>query len=438
MANERNFLLGKGEKLAAIAEVAQPYSPTKNPYTLGDRQKVLIPEARQLSQQLDELPESACPEDEAVAVLTLHPAYISKSAFPSALLKAASLRAVGSRQVIVTPKRWTKKGDPKPQPTTELFVAGSRASFHNLPKVVSEAVERLPASRDIIKIESLRAIPPADRVKPIKSTADQPLLEVVLHAGNHPRANTILEGFRQYLHSLEIDVDLERRIDAGELTFVPVRAPRNRVKDIAKFSFLRVAREMPKLRQFQPGAAVASRPVVRCVLPIGKDVVDPTIKVAVFDGGFPDIPALSPWVRRLKGDGVVAPSDPYLEHGLQVTSALLFGPLKNGTMAPVPYAKVDHYRVLDEESDADPQTELYPVLRRISKILETGRHDFVVLCIGPAIPVDDDDVNPWTATLDGIAASGRTLIAVAVGNSGKASAPDKLNRVQPPSDGVTE
>jgi hypothetical protein len=55
--------------------------------------------------------------------------------------------------------------------------------------------------------------------------------------------------------------------------------------------------------------------------------------------------------------------------------------------------------VLDSDTDNDPQHELYPVLRRIIAALERESYDFVNLSIGPDIPLDDDDVHPWTAKL---------------------------------------
>jgi hypothetical protein len=355
MPDERNFLLGKGEKLARRADVALGFGPTRHPYSLPERKSTLVPEAKAVSRELLALPETACPDNEAVAVLTLHPAYISKSSFPSGLLNATGLRPVGSRQVTIAPKKWTRQGKPKPVPTTELFVAGPRSRFQHLAEFVQNATEDAASGSDLIKIENLHAIPPAERIKPLISDASNPLLEVVLYAGEEQGARRILDGFRRYLHSLDIDVDLRKRIDAGELSFVPVRASRDQLGDIAKFSFLRMAREMPRLRQFNPTAQPAAAPAIQATLPAGKEVVDPTIKVAIFDGGMPDLPTLRPWVRRLKGDGVVGSVEQFNEHGLQVTSALLFGPLQDGILASVPYAKVDHYRVLDEDSATDPQ-----------------------------------------------------------------------------------
>jgi hypothetical protein len=164
--------------------------------------------------------------------------------------------------------------------------------------------------------------------------------------------------------------------------------------------------------------------------------MDETIRVAVFDGGQPDIPALYNFVRRIDCEGVAEPVKKYERHGLAVTSALLFGSLSSSQPMQRPYARVDHYRVLDKNTAAEPQDSVYPVLKRIVGVLEKEHYDFINLSIGPAIPIDDDDVHPWTAKLDAILSSGTTFTAIAVGNSGEADAESRLNRIQPPSDCV--
>jgi hypothetical protein len=75
------------------------------------------------------LPAEACPDDLAVASITMNPEYIAKTYFPSDLLRYAGLEAIGSRPKTVKPTK--KSGDRKPFETltTELFVLGKRASF---------------------------------------------------------------------------------------------------------------------------------------------------------------------------------------------------------------------------------------------------------------------------------------------------------------------
>ena len=77
---------------------------------------------------------------------------------------------------------------------------------------------------------------------------------MVLHTSDQPeKADRILRSFRDYADSLDIEVDLNRRYDVGPLSFVAVKVPKRKIADLAKFSFMRTAREMPSLRQLRPG-----------------------------------------------------------------------------------------------------------------------------------------------------------------------------------------
>jgi hypothetical protein len=101
-----------------------------------------------------------------------------------------------------------------------------------------------------------------------------------------------------------------------------------------------------------------------------------------------------------------------------------------------PYARVDHYRVLDVHSEADP-FELYEVLERISSILDTTPYQFVNLSLGPTLPIDDDDVHAWTAVLDEKLSEGQCLTTIAAGNTGtEPHTPVQPWRIQVPSDCV--
>jgi hypothetical protein len=57
-----------------------------------------------------------------------------------------------------------------------------------------------------------------------------------------------------------------------------------------------------------------------------------------------------------------------------------------------------------------------------------------VLSFGPNKPIEDDEIDPFTATLDRLAYEEDILFIVAVGNEGQLSEP--YNRIQPPADAV--
>ena len=192
---------------------------------------------------------------------------------------------------------------------------------------------------------------------------------------------------------------------------------------------------MPKLRTTHP-VLRGAHPSPRAIKLPQQDVLDPNLRVAVFDGGLPETSPLKAWANALDGPGVGESEPDLLWHGETVTSATLFGSAAND-QTERPLCRVDHHRVLDKDSKKDP-FELYEVLERVKSILDKNNYEFVNFSIGPALAVDDDDVHAWTAVLDEHLSDGRTLATIAAGNTGEEHEDPVLQRwrVQVPSDCV--
>ena len=431
MPDDGRFLLGYGERLTA--RVAPPGSgnSTEPSYSFDEAVTRLRPMVTQATTALRTLPALACPNDEAVGVVTLHPQWMSKSAHPQQLLNEYNLRQVGSRPVDVTPEKWTRQGVPGPAASSELFVAGSRRNFEQWAADLATAPTRVSAQ--IQQLETVRAPEPTERLRnvdPQPNIGQQNVFEIVLHASASERDQVIVSGFEAFAESVGAQVDLSRRLHAGGLCFVPVVADPDILVDLARFAFLRVARPIPRLR----GVPTIERSVPQsglapCPLPT-EDAVDTDLRIAVFDGGLDDSTPLARWATGHEVDGVGKAVAGAQAHGHDVTSAVLFGSLQPGQPAPRPYGVVDHFRVLDE--DVDDPYDLYNVLSRINAVLSTRQHHLVNLSIGPDLPIEDDDVHPWTALLDEYLSDGETLLTVAVGNTGQRSE----SRIQVPSDCV--
>lgn len=438
MAKATNFLLGNGENLTGPVELPRGGRTPKPPYTFAEAKERLTPQIRQAALAISELPAAACPREYAVAVMTLHPEYIARSYHPSRLLSAVGLEAVGSRPRKLSPDKWRPKSEltkakrPPPEEAegVDLFVAGKRAKFQQFANVLQTWTENVEGAGQLFEVERFRAAIPSDRLRPLQTDAKEPLLEVVLHVPE----SFVVESFEAYLATLQLKADMDRRYEAGSLCFMPLRSPRELLEEVARFAFLRVVREMPRLRPLRPvSRSFQNLQAFECALP-NEPPLDGRLKVVVFDGGLPANTGLDPWVTAVEGENVRAPHPEFLEHGLAVTSALLFGPLDAGTPPSRPYAHVDHVRVLDNESDKDE--DLYDVLPRIRKVLESGRYQYVNLSIGPYLPIEDDDVHAWTVMLDQYLSTGDTLAAIAVGNSGHLDRATGNARVQVPSDCV--
>jgi len=435
MPNQPNFLLGYGENLTSPIQGPPRGQEPQHPYTLQEAVEHLAPMVRRASDEFRQLPQAACPHDQAVAVLTMHPQFYAKSYHPATLLRAAGMEPVGSRPTTIQPQKWTRKSAPEQAITTDLFVAATRSQFGSWAASLPDWSEGTPGAKDLFKVEQFRAMSVGDRLRPILSKEKEPLLEVVLHASGLPESNYIIEGFVAYLAQLNLKPDLDRRFHVGGLCFMPLRAPRELAEKVSQFSFLRVAREMPRLRPLDPILRSAGTKRVFAVQLPKEPAVDPNLKIAAFDGGIPKKSELSPWAEPREPSDVGSAVPDYMDHGFGVTSALLFGGLVEKQPAQRPYARVDHYRVLDKDSEKDPD-ELYDVLRRICVILQTRQYQFVNLSVGPALPVEDDDVHGWTAALDEIFSSGDILASVAVGNTGHLDWDSGNARVQVPSDCV--
>ena len=193
---------------------------------------------------------------------------------------------------------------------------------------------------------------------------------------------------------------------------------------------------MPKLRSLRPISIPlrSGTDSFSCQLP-DVDPLNQDVKAAVFDGGLPTAPDLGRWVKYHEVKGLGKPCPQFLEHGLAVTSSVLFGPIVNGTALGRPPGLVDHYRVLDVDTGKN-DSDLYKVITDIEEVLSTGNHEFVNISIGPDIPVDDDDVHLWGVVLDKYLSTGQTLATIAVGNNGEHDRASGLARVLVPSDSV--
>src|SRR5204863_2704807 len=127
-----------------------------------------------------------CPQDECVAAVTLHPAYIAKSFFPLGLFRALGLEPVGSRPREVIPDKGARKptaaqkkeGVQPTSPTADLFVAGKRHAFRRWSQGVSDWQPTREGAAELIRVEDVRFLTPAERIKPMRSKTDAPLLEV--------------------------------------------------------------------------------------------------------------------------------------------------------------------------------------------------------------------------------------------------------------------
>ena len=429
------YLIGRGELLTHPIEAPRLNPGTKvRPYTLEDAKAALIPQIEQANAVFASLPTKACPDDLVVARMTIHPAYLAKSYFPKAMLDQAGLTSIGSRTVRIHPRRVTLKSAPEEAETTEFFIAGRRAALQHLPSFARMLTDDMTASQQFAEIESFAPMVAADRIRAIGGLEEQ-VFEVGLHLLPDSPQPDIRALFAVFAEDCGFQLNEEFAFTAGGLLFLAIKGPSANIGRLADFTMVRVLRPMPKLRGARP--MTRSTPLaVEFSLP-GAEPLSREPKVAVLDGGLPADHVLRDYVRRyILADASAQDVPDYLNHGLGVTSAVLFGPIEPGTVAARPYALVDHYRVLDAKSDEEDPYELYRTLANVEAVLLSRSYQFINLSLGPDMAVENEDVHAWTSVIDTILSDGETLLTVAVGNNGKRDDLTGLSRIQVPADCV--
>src|SRR5690554_6855856 len=119
MVDNLRFLIGHGEKLVKKVKANTGHGDKAHPYSFHDNVKRLAPQMRRMIEEVDSLPDGACPDDEVVVALTLHPTYLARSYHPAPMFEEIGLRQVGSREVRVEPTKYLTK---EPQRVaSELF-----------------------------------------------------------------------------------------------------------------------------------------------------------------------------------------------------------------------------------------------------------------------------------------------------------------------------
>ncbi|MDU5488356.1 MAG: S8 family peptidase [Serratia liquefaciens] len=426
----KNLLLGYGETLTREVILKRGGGSKNKPYTYEENKPVIMRDLQELVKDFNDIPEKAKPNGEAVAKVTLHPAFLAKSYFPVDVFKHFSLRSIGSKSVKIRPrKNVSSRGKAKEEHASAcIYVSGKVKSFEALYAAMDKNKLKAGEKNEIITFESISFFEPSEKIKQIEESNSIRKIEVALHT---PSENdSILKSFINYALDCGAQVDESKVISVKGLTFLPITADAEAAARVAEFSFLRVIRDLPSLRINNPVFTRSLTEESELTLPPEK-ALSSDIKVAVFDGGIGNTD-FEPWVKEYTFSKDSKTSGKLLSHGQDVTSTILFGPIVEGQeKLPIPYANIDHYRVIDAAVDANDE-DLFDVLIRIKTVLDSMDYDYINLSLGPRFPIEDDDVHVWTSTLEQYFSSGKTLCTVAVGNDGCLSG--GLNRIQPPSD----
>ncbi len=432
--SETNFLIGRGELLTYDIKGPKSVPGKTEVYTLDQAKAALVPQAATTAAALVALPDGACPGGLVVTKIALHPTYIAKSFFPSALLRAAGMTSVGSRAADLPLRSAGRLKKPRPTATTEIFAAGNKNDIQRLATILEAVQPGAQEAEDLKRIERIAPMAGPDRlVADGKDAGD--VFEAVVHLLPEPAGSSVQSSFAMWAAGLGFTVRHDLALSAGGLWFVPLRGDPSHLSTLAEHSFLRALRPISRLRSLRPFTRVGL-PGVACNVPAGPPVsLEP--RVAILDGGLPPEHPVGMWVKGYRlmdpaaRDALDGPA-----HGLAVTSAFLFGPIEpNGTTAR-PYAPVDNLRVFDHLSAEEDPFDMYRSLGLIEEVLLSRQYEFINLSVGPAVPLTDSDIHPWTSLIDELLSDGATLMTISAGNNGLGDRVVRNDRIQVPADCV--
>lgn len=427
-----NIILGYGETLTHEHKLKRGSGDKKYPYSIDEQRPWLDSQLNALRRSSNALPAVAKPHGESVVKITLHPTFLAKSHHPNTLFAATGLRCIGSRSTTITPRKEPRANrPPEPTYTAVLFVAGRDQDFDRMGAMLASQRTAKVHQEALRKLELIAPFSANEKNYLGREARGETRLEVVLHAAKEDQY--IIAAFIAYVDSLGGEADVQRMLVVSGLTFMPVYLAADKVDALGLFQFVRVVRAMPFLRLGgRPMRAIGSPSFALPTQP----ALDQTLRVGIFDAGVGHT-SLAPWVSEVVLPGTQETTSECLKHGNGVTSTVLFGALSKEAPFPRPYANVRHFRCISPGVTTDqgvPDIDLYNVLKNIDTVLTNQPLDFVNFSLGPCMPMEDDEVHPWTALIDKHLATGDIFATVAVGNDG--DKPWPMSRVQPPSDMV--
>jgi len=262
------------------------------------------------------------------------------------------------------------------------------------------------------------------------------LLEVIVHPLRERDWQEFLGKLYGVIGHKDYPTELFNWVMGGQVNmprFVPVQAASSIHSNLAELNPVRAIRPMPGVSfpRMSTGQQIpAAQPPTPDPMRSG-----PLPAVGVFDGGVDTaIPHLGRWVIPV--DLTTAPPQPdTLQHGTAVCGALLYG-MHPDKACDEPAFAVKSFRVLPEPVETEMLgLGLYKLVNLIEQAVKATENETIktyVLSFGPDKPIDDEEVDLFTAMLDRLAFENDILFVVAVGNTGQFGEP--YNRIQPPAD----
>lgn len=407
-------------------------------FTFEEARDVILKDIAQTKSVLKTMPSSSRLPNEVVLSLTMQSDFTAKSYYPDSLFdldtERFGLKEVGSR---IYREEKIMTIDSEEIITSSIskmfFVRATEESLASFEKYLNNptATHSKKFQNDIRKLSSFGFLQADEQIVGIPEGWDHGRLEAVLHPFDLDN-NITLEHFLNKIREAGAnDNEIRYKQYPTGVTFVSFSGNTRMLESISGYNPLRTVHplKMRELPDFSRGTLVNGGPVE----PIF--TVKPSTVVGVIDGGIhPNNPFLENYAES-EFSVAGSPIADLLDHGTQVTGAVLYGPLNkypNFAVLPEPKVSVKSFGVLTDAVGSDP--ELYDVIDAIETIVPNNPDISVYnLSLGPKGPILDDSISRFTYACDLLSNQHGVLFCVAVGNDGHMSGYD---RIQSPSDSV--
>ena len=408
------------------------------PFTYDEARDFVLKDIAKTRHVLNKLPKSSRLPNEVVLSLKLQPEFAAKSYYPENLFDLGSkkfgIKEIGSRVLRDTQQGLDKDGDEifSTRFSKMFFIRATENSLVKLENELNKSTNRITKGfkTDIRKISSLGILPEIEQIQGISKEWTRGRLEAVLHPFDVDR-NLTINHFMDLINDSGVELDnvKYKQYESG-VTFISFTGDRNVLASISGYNPLRTVhplqlRDLPTVNRGFSMSGGFTAPIF---------TKKPTTVVGVIDGG---LDTTNPFVQNYTDYEFSVsgtPIDELIEHGTQVTGAVLYGPLNQfstGSVLPEPLVSVKNFGVLSSTSDLP---DLYDAIDAIEKIVPANNNiDVYNLSVGPKGPIFDDSISRFTYACDKLSYDYNKLFCVAVGNDGNIPGYD---RIQSPSDAV--
>lgn len=434
--NSRRPILYRGEKYSLPILKGGKRKLPEPAISYEEARGRLINDIQSTSEKLRGIPVEMRMPSETIVCLRMQPEFSAKSYYPSSLFTTLDeidgMQEIGSR--LWRPElenHETEQGNNKPGKL--LFVRTTEEALSTFQRKLNIAESLLSKGfmKDVRKLSGMDLLKTEEQILGFDEEWSSGRVEAVLH----PFAldsELVFSHFVTLLRKNGVNPNnLKYKQYDGGVTFVSIDGDRELLNILKGYNPLRMVhplsiRDIPNLIRNTVSLGVPKAPVFS---------TRASTVLGVLDGGIDaTVDHLRNYVEAIDAVPDVA-LKAGIEHGTQVSSAALFGPLNfynNTDTLPEPKVFVRNFRVLSEKNVSD--RELYETIDAIEGLVPKNPDIKVYnLSIGPRGPILDDVISRFTFALDLLSAKHNILFCTAVGNDGHSVGYD---RIQSPSDMV--